>query len=112
MPGPPAIQTKQFAVAACCDGDYRVGWELLAYDFPNSANHFLKRIIILQKPPADIIRFSIPFVSLDKIPRCTVSSKRSMLHYRNIARRIGAVLSMFCTYLILGIDRKVTCGAE
>src|SRR4029450_9055026 len=106
------IQAKQFAVAAGCDGDYRVGWELLAYDFPNSANHFLKRIIILPKPPAHIERFSIAFVSLHKIPLCTVSGERGMFHHRNITRRIGTVLSIFCDYLVMGIDRQILWDAK
>ena len=112
MPGLSAIQAKQFAVAAGCDSDYRFRWELLPHDFPNSAHHSLKRIIILPKRLAGIVSLSVLTIRLSKIPLCLVSGERSMFHHRNVARRIGTVLPIFCDYPVMGIDRKILCDAE
>src|SRR5437016_14052236 len=107
MPGLSAIQAKQFAVATGCDSDYRFRRELLPHDFPNSAHHLLKRIIILPKRLAGIVSLSVLSIRLSKIPLCLVSGERSMFHHRNVARRIGTVLSIFCDYPVLGIGRKI-----
>src|SRR5438034_11294400 len=99
MPGLSAIQAKQFAVAAGCDSDYRFRGELLPHDFPNSAHHSLKRIIVLPKHLAGIVSRSVLTIDLSNMPLCLVRGDGSRFHHRHAAKRTAKVLPYIRVYL-------------